>query len=162
MLLQKTATSTFSAVGCFLHFFLLANVNLTLLGSKNGQDISVGWAMLLMPPLSYMADHLSILSFWSLLNFSRYYMFPLQFGGIISVYWLLSFPYAWEKNNCDYVEIATIAFLDTGCLMLIFYCCLFGQKSKYRQGWAKFFDWGHCPHVPWLCGCSSVHIYFAP
>ena len=45
-------------------------------------------------------------------------------------------------------KIATIIFLDTGCLILSVYCFLFGQKSIYfvgRQGWAKFFDWQTLP-----------------
>ena len=62
-LLQKIATNIFSVVGCFLHFSSFRQKSTWLLrGSKNGQDISVGWAMLLMPPPGCIADHSSILS----------------------------------------------------------------------------------------------------
>ena len=63
MLLQKIATNTFSAVGCFLHFSSFRQKSIELLRrSKNGQDISVGWAILLMRPPGYMANYSSILS----------------------------------------------------------------------------------------------------
>ena len=62
MLLQKIATNT-SAIGCFLHFSSLGRKSTSLLRErKNGQDVSVGWAILLMPPSGYMADCSSILS----------------------------------------------------------------------------------------------------
>ena len=60
--------------------------------------------------------------------------------------------YMHEKSNRDYAEIATITFLDTGCLMFIVYCFLFGQRSicvAGGQGLAKFFDWrGTAPMPP--------------
>ena len=62
MLLQKIATDT-SAVGCFLHFSSFGQNSTWLLReTKNGQGISVGWAMLLMTPPGYVADHSSKLS----------------------------------------------------------------------------------------------------
>ena len=60
MLLQKITTNT-CAAGCRLHLFLLGKSQLSWM-SKNGQDSLVGWAVLLLPPPGYMADHSSILS----------------------------------------------------------------------------------------------------
>ena len=59
--LQKIATGT-SAACCLLHFSSFRQKSTyPLQGSKNMQGLSVGWAMLLLPP-GYMAEHSSILS----------------------------------------------------------------------------------------------------
>ena len=52
------------------------------------------------------------------------------------------FPLCMGKIIVTMRKIATITFFDTGCLMLIVYCFLFGQKSIYLvagQRRAKFF-----------------------
>ena len=56
----------------------------------------------------------------------------------------LKFPLCMRKIIVTMRKIATITFLDTDCLMLIFYCFHFRQKSLYLvggHGRAKFFDW---------------------
>ena len=61
------------------------------------------------------------------------------------------FPICRRKIIVTMWKIATIAFLDTGCLMLILYDFLFEQKSKYLVGWqgrAGFFHWGVPPLMP--------------
>ena len=55
----------------------------------------------------------------------------------------IRFPTCMREVVVTMWRIATIAFLYTGCLMLIFYCLLFRQKSVYlveRQGQVKFLD----------------------
>ena len=72
-------------------------------------------------------------------------------------------PICMRKIIMTLRRIATITFLDTGCLMLIFYWFHFGHKSKYLvggQGRDKFFDWEHyppCPLTLWLPGnCPPI------
>ena len=65
-----------------------------------------------------------------------------DFGGNMCLL-AIKFPICMRRVIGVMRKIATITFLDTSCLMLIFYCFLFGQKSKYSmggQGRAKFFD----------------------
>ena len=89
--------------------------------------------MLLMLPPAYMADHPSILSLRRLPHFSRYYIFPLRFDGIMRPL-AIKFPICMRKVIATMRKVANITILDTGCLMSIFYCFLFGQKSIYLVG----------------------------
>ena len=52
-------------------------------------------------------------------------------------------------------KIATIAFLDTGCLTLTIYCFLFGQKSIYLVGGQNFSIGATVPNAPWPRGFSK-------
>ena len=81
MLLQKIATNTFFTVGLFSFFLFLGRNQLSFYGrgDKNWQDTSAGWAMLLMPPPGYMADHVIIIlvkiaQFLSLLHVSTSFL----------------------------------------------------------------------------------------
>ena len=49
----------------------------------------------------------------------------------------IKFPTGIRKLIVTLQEIAAITFLDAGCLMSIFYCFLFGQKSVYLVGGQK-------------------------
>ena len=66
----------------------------------------------------------------------------------------IKFPICMRNIIVTTREIATIAFFDTGCLLLIVYCFLFGQKSTYLesgQGRAragKIFQLGVLPPMP--------------
>ena len=58
-----------------------------------------------------------------------------------------------EKIIVTMRKIATtIAFLDTGCLMLVFYCSLFGQRPKYLEVGQNFSTGGTAsmPLASWL------------
>ena len=52
-----------------------------------------------------------------LFNFSRYFIFPLQFGGIMCPL-AINFPICMRKIIAIMQKIATITFLDTDCLCL--------------------------------------------
>ena len=63
----------------------------------------------------------------------------------------IKFPLCMRKIMGNMREIATITFLDTGCLMSIVYCFLSGQKSIYLvggQGRTKFSDCRGTAHMP--------------
>ena len=61
----------------------------------------------------------------------------------------IGFPICMRKIIVTMWKIATITFLDTGCLMLIFYCFLFGQKSTYLVGGQNFSTESTAPHAIW-------------
>ena len=74
-------------------------------------------------------------------------MLPFHFGAIMCLL-AIKFPICVRKIILTMRKIAAITFLDTGCLMSIFYCFLFGQMSKNLvggEGRAKVFDWGTAP-----------------
>ena len=51
-------------------------------------------------------------------------------GGIMCLL-AIKFPIRIRNIIVTLQKLATITFLDTGCLVSIFYCFLFGKKSMY-------------------------------
>ena len=66
------------------------------------------------------------------------------------------FPICMRKIVVTMQKIATIPFFDTGCLMLIFYRFLFGQKSNYLVGGQNFSTGGTAPHASCLRGWLEI------
>ena len=96
-------------------------------------------------------------------------MLPLHFGSIMFLL-ATEFPTCMRKiivTMCIVTmgKIATIAFLDTGSLLLMFYYFLFGQ-SQYvywaGKGGQNFSTGGHCQLASWLVSHPPYPLKFRP